>query len=111
MKDSLWSLDLFQCESAALRTYRVLVVMDQFTRRIGFGVQRGIVNGVAYLSKLSDRDLQNPNGGEALRKAFGDAEAAQLQPIGNRSIRNRQTLFLNYRPELSHPKGTVSSSN
>jgi hypothetical protein len=31
MKDSLWSLDLFRCESAALRTYWVLVVMDQFT--------------------------------------------------------------------------------
>jgi hypothetical protein len=33
-KDSLWSLDLFRCESAILRTYWVLVVMDQFTRRI-----------------------------------------------------------------------------
>ena len=33
-KDSLWSLDLFRCESAALRTHWVLVVMDQFTRRI-----------------------------------------------------------------------------
>ena len=30
-KDSLWSLDLFRCESAILRTYWVLVVMDQFT--------------------------------------------------------------------------------
>ena len=48
MKDSLWSLDLFRCESAALRTYWVLVVMDQFTRRIiGFGIQRGIVDGLA----------------------------------------------------------------
>src|SRR5215468_8947643 len=28
-KDSLWSLDLFRCESAGLRTYWVLVVMDQ----------------------------------------------------------------------------------
>jgi putative transposase len=34
MKDSLWSLDLFRCESATLRTHWVLVVMDQFTRRI-----------------------------------------------------------------------------
>jgi hypothetical protein len=34
MKDSLWSCDLFRCESATLRTYWVLVVMDQFTRRI-----------------------------------------------------------------------------
>jgi putative transposase len=46
-KDSLWSLDLFRCESAILRTHWVLVVMDQWTRRIvGFGVHRGIVDGV-----------------------------------------------------------------
>jgi putative transposase len=46
-KDSLWSLDLFRCESAVLRTHWVLVVMDQCTRRIvGFGVHRGIVAGV-----------------------------------------------------------------
>ena len=48
MKDSLWSCDLFRCESATLRTHWVLVVMDQFTRRIiGFGVHCGGVNGVA----------------------------------------------------------------
>src|SRR4030095_2988114 len=47
-KDSLWSCDLFRCESATRRTYWVLVVMDQFTRRIlGFGVHSGIVDGVA----------------------------------------------------------------
>jgi hypothetical protein len=32
-KDSLWSADLFGCESAVLRTW-ILVVMDQSTRRI-----------------------------------------------------------------------------
>jgi putative transposase len=48
MKDSLWSLDLFRCESIALQTYWVLVVMDQYTRRIiGFGIQRGVVDGLA----------------------------------------------------------------
>src|SRR5262249_22965467 len=31
MKDSLWSLDLFRCESITLQTYWVLVVMDQYT--------------------------------------------------------------------------------
>jgi transposase InsO family protein len=47
-KDSLWSCDLFRCESAILRTHWVLVVMDQFTRRIvGFGVHRGAVDGAA----------------------------------------------------------------
>ena len=48
MKDSLWSFDLFRCESATLRTHCVLVAMDQFTRRIiGFGVHSGAVDGVA----------------------------------------------------------------
>ena len=46
-KDSLWSVDLFRCESAVLCAYWVLVVMDQCTRRIvGFGVHRGAVDGV-----------------------------------------------------------------
>jgi putative transposase len=57
-KDSLWSCDLFRCESAMLRTYWVLVVMDQFTRRIiGFGVQRGIVDGVA-LCRMFQRAIR-----------------------------------------------------
>jgi hypothetical protein len=39
MKDSLWSCDLFRCQSATLTTHWVLVLMDQYTRRIvGFGV-------------------------------------------------------------------------
>src|ERR1700704_3559615 len=47
-KDSLWSPDLFRCESAILHTHWVLVVMDQWTRRIvGFGVHRDVVDGVA----------------------------------------------------------------
>jgi transposase InsO family protein len=47
-KGRLWSVDLFRCESALLRVHWVLVVMDQFTRRIvGFGVHRGAVDGVA----------------------------------------------------------------
>ncbi|MEP7305272.1 MAG: integrase core domain-containing protein [Acidobacteriota bacterium] len=46
-KDSLWSVDLFRCESVMLRTYWVLIVMDQCTRRIvGFSVHRGAVDGV-----------------------------------------------------------------
>ena len=48
MKDSLWSIDLFRCESILLKTRWVLVVMDQFSRRIiGFGVHVGDVDGVA----------------------------------------------------------------
>jgi transposase InsO family protein len=45
--DSLWSVDLFRCESVVLRSYWVLVVMDQFTRRlVGFGVHCGAVPGI-----------------------------------------------------------------
>ena len=48
LKDSLWSIDLFRCESILLNTHWVLVVMDLFTRRImGFGVHAGDVDGVA----------------------------------------------------------------
>ena len=45
-KDSLWSVDLFRCESIVLQTYWVLVIMDQCTGRlIGFGVHGGAVTG------------------------------------------------------------------
>ena len=44
--DSLWSVDLFRCESIVLQSYWVLIVMDQFTRRIiGPGVHHGDVDG------------------------------------------------------------------
>jgi transposase InsO family protein len=47
-KDSLWSIDMFRCESILRNTHWVLVVMDHFTRRIiGFGVHAGDVDGVA----------------------------------------------------------------
>lgn len=45
-KDSLWSVDLFRCESILLKSHWVMVVMDQYTRRIiGFGIQAGAVDG------------------------------------------------------------------
>ncbi len=48
MTGSLWSVDLFRCESIRLKTHWVMVVMDQFTRRIiGFAVQAGDVDGPA----------------------------------------------------------------
>jgi transposase InsO family protein len=58
MKDSLWSIDLFRCQSATLRSYWVLVVMDQYTRRIiGFGVHAGTLNGVA-LCRIFNRAIR-----------------------------------------------------
>jgi putative transposase len=44
--DSLWSVDLFRCESIVLRSYWVLVAMDQFMRRlVGIGVHGGTIAG------------------------------------------------------------------
>ena len=45
-KDSLWSVDLFLCESIILKSHWVMVVMDQYSRRIiSFGVHAGNVDG------------------------------------------------------------------
>ncbi|MBN4055252.1 helix-turn-helix domain-containing protein [bacterium AH-315-K03] len=49
MKDSLWSVDLFRCESITLKSHWVLVVMDQFSRRIiGFAVHASDCDSIAY---------------------------------------------------------------
>ncbi len=45
-RDSLWSVDLFRCESLTLKSHWVMVVMDQFSRRIiGFAVHAGVLDG------------------------------------------------------------------
>ena len=45
-KDSLWSVDLFRCESILLRSHWVLVVIDVFTRRIiGCGIGGEFIDG------------------------------------------------------------------
>ena len=46
-RDSLWSVDLFRCESILLKSFWVMVVMDVCTRRIvGFGVEPAHIDGV-----------------------------------------------------------------
>ena len=48
VKDSLWCIDLFRCESILLHSHWVLLVMDMFTRRIvGFGVAPANIDGVS----------------------------------------------------------------
>jgi len=69
------SIDLFWCESILLIRHWVLVIMDQFTRRItGFGVHAGDVDGAALCCMFntaistqsiphhlsSDNDLNRP---------------------------------------------------
>lgn len=48
MKDSLWSIDFFHCESILLKSHWVMVLMDQYTRSIiGFAVQAGDLDGIS----------------------------------------------------------------
>ena len=55
MKDSLWSLDLFRCESISLKSHWVMVVMDQFSRRIiGFSIHLGSCDGIAYCRMFNE---------------------------------------------------------
>jgi len=62
-KDSLWSVDLFRCESILLKSHWVMVVFDHYTRRIiGFGVQLGHVDGTALCRMFAKaiRGLDTP---------------------------------------------------
>lgn len=38
-RDSLWSVDLFRCESILLKSFWVMVVMDVLTRRTLAGIE------------------------------------------------------------------------
>ncbi len=61
-KDSLWSMDLFRCESAILRTHSILIVLDQYTRRIiGFGVHAGTVDGPAVCRMFNHAIRTSPS--------------------------------------------------
>ena len=61
LKDSLWSIDLFRCESILLRSHWVMVVMDVFTRRIiGFGVERAYVDGVSVCRMFNHATAGQP---------------------------------------------------
>ena len=60
-KGSLWSIDLFRCESLTLKSHWVLVVMDQYTRQIiGFGAHAGPVDGPA-LCRMFSRAIRGTN--------------------------------------------------
>jgi putative transposase len=46
--DSLWSIDLFRCDSILLRSHWVMLVMDIFSRRtVGFGVESADIDGIS----------------------------------------------------------------
>jgi putative transposase len=62
VKDSLWSVDLFRCESILLRSHWVMLVMDVFTRRlVGFGVEPADIDGVSVCRMFNHATAGQPN--------------------------------------------------
>jgi transposase InsO family protein len=101
-KDSLWSLDLFRCESAVLRTYWVLVVMDQCTRRIvGFAVHRGVVDG-AGLCRMFNRATRGQSSPKYLSSDHDPLYRFRQWQANLRILDVREIKTVPYVP-LSHP--------
>ena len=101
-KDSLWSLDLFRCESAVLRTHWVLVVMDHCTRRIvGFGVHRGAVDGVG-LCRMFNRATRCQSMPTYLRSDHDPPYRFHQWQANLRILDVREIKTVPYVP-LSHP--------
>jgi hypothetical protein len=60
-KDSLWSVDLFRCESILLKSFWVMVVMDIFTRRIiGFRVAAANLDGPSICRMFNHAIAKQP---------------------------------------------------
>jgi transposase InsO family protein len=102
MKDSLWSVDLFRCESIFLKTHWVLFVMDQFTRRIiGFGVHAGDVDGPALCRMFN----QATNGKGAPRYLSSDHDPLYRYHRWRANLRIREVQPIKTVPyvPVSHP--------
>jgi putative transposase len=101
-KDSLWSLDLFRCESAVLQIHWVLVVMDQCTRRIvGFGVHRGGVDGIA-LCRMFNRATRGQSSPSYLSSDHDPLYRFHQWQANLRVLDVREVKTVPYAP-LSHP--------
>ncbi len=69
-RDGLWSVDLFRCESVLLQSYRVMVVMDIFTRRIiGFGVAAANLDGPGVCRDVQPRDRETEHAEASLLRS------------------------------------------
>jgi len=108
-KDSLWSCDLFRCESATLRTHWVLVVMDQCTRRvIGFGVHSGIVDGVA-LCRMFHRAIRGQRLAKYLSSDHDPLYRFHQWQANLRVLAVTEIKTVPYAP-LSHPRRCLASA-
>jgi transposase InsO family protein len=102
MKDCLWSIDLFRCESATLRSHWVFLVMDQFTRRVKrFVVLAGTVDGPA-LCRMFEQAVRGHPGPRFLSS---DHDPLYRDHRWQANLQLRQIMELKTVPyvPLSHP--------
>lgn len=83
MKDNLWSIDLFCCESISLKTHWVLVVMDVWSRRIiGLSIQAGSVDG-STLCRMFNQIISRKN--TPLINKYGSRPPLSISPLESQS--------------------------
>jgi hypothetical protein len=86
-KDSLWSVNLFRCESILLHSYWVLVVIDVFTRRIiGFGIERGPIDGLSVCRMFNHAVAGRP---PTETRQHRSRSAVSLPPLARHPARPR----------------------
>jgi len=101
-KDSLWSIDLFRCESLALQSHWVLVVIDQWSRRIiGFSVHRGDVDGVT-VCKMFNQAISGADPPKALSSDNDPLFRSHRWRANLRILDVNQIKSIPYAP-MSHP--------
>ena len=101
LKDSLWSLDLFRVESIHLKTHWVMLVMDQYTRRIiGFSaLQTNALTGANICMTFNKIIGENPYPkwrvkGPITRPNPHSHRACAINALGGRQLRSlRYTPF------------------
>ena len=101
-KDSLWSVDLFRCESLILKSHWVMVVMDQFSRRIiGFAVHAGVLDGL-IVCRMFNRII---SGSMAPQYLSSDNDPLFLFHRWNANLRILEVIEVKTVPyvPLSHP--------
>jgi len=79
-------------------------------RRVSVQGTSNVYSSSTYFNKHAERDGW-PNGGELLRKAYGEAEARNLTETSLRAVRKREYRVLAFRADLSRPTAAPAPTN
>lgn len=105
-KDSLFSVDLFRCESILLRSHWVLLVMDVFTRRIiGFSIEKADIEGVSVCRMFNHAISASPTKARQHRPR----STLPISPLAGKStsIRNRRPKAGSIHPAFPSVRRTI----